>query len=55
MVFSTHLRDFCSFVSMWMSDVASDIAMASTPQSSEVWMSAVFARFHPSTEALSPR
>ena len=29
----THARSFCSFVSMWMSLVASEMATASTPQS----------------------
>ena len=47
----THGRSFCSLVLMCMSEVASEIATASTPQSSEVWMSATFARFQPSTEA----
>src|SRR5450759_2022261 len=54
-VLSTHGRSFCSLVSMWMSEVASEMAMASTPHSIVVLMSPMLARLQPSPDALRPR
>ena len=51
---STHWRDFCSLCSMWMSLADMEMATASTPQSSECWMSSTTARFQARMEVSSP-